>query len=163
MLSWNRGPCCSNVWPSPSTAVKWTSTRNTCQTYKVNTTGDITITWQPVFHIYSNWFQIVGWILTCMFNYKCIEWKLVCVCRASGGEPAAASGAHPSCSGLPVLQSAAAAHVASTPNLTVAHHDHRTGEHWALCLLHCSSFSHIFIHSTSVPCRFRCFYWWSRS
>lgn len=50
--------------------------------------------------------------------------KFVCVFRASGGELASASGAHPPRSGVPVLQSAAAAHVTSTPHLSMAHHDH---------------------------------------
>lgn len=50
--------------------------------------------------------------------------KLVCVFRASGGESASAPGAHPPRSGVPVLQSAAAAHVTPAPHLTVAHHDH---------------------------------------
>lgn len=61
--------------------------------------------------------------------------------RATGREPASASGAHTSCSSVPVLQSAAAAHVTSTPHLTVAHHDHRTGEHWRRCRLQCLSFT----------------------
>lgn len=72
----------------------------------------------------------------------------VCVFRASGGESASASGAHPPCSGVPVLQSAAAAHVTSTPHLTVAHHDHRTGENQTS--LNTVAFSHtahlLYIH-----------------
>lgn len=48
--------------------------------------------------------------------------------RAPGGEPASSSGAHPPCSGVPLLQGAVAAHVASAPHLIMAHYDHRTGE-----------------------------------
>lgn len=90
--------------------------------------------------------------------------------RASGGEPASASGAHPPCSGVPVLQSVAAAHVTSTPHLAVAHHDHRAGENWTSlttdCLsltvpscvpLHILTYSHTVIHSTSVSLQVQVF------
>lgn len=54
---------------------------------------------------------------------KC-HFMFVLVLRAPGGEFASASGAHPPRSGVPVLQSAAAAHVTSASHVSVAHHDH---------------------------------------
>ena len=51
-----------------------------------------------------------------------------CLCRAAGGEPAAARSAHPPRAGVPLLQGAAAPHVPPAPHLAVAHHDHRAGE-----------------------------------
>ena len=65
-------------------------------------------------------------------THTAMEYWLMSVCvspiRAAGGESASAPGAHPPCPGVPVLQSSTAAHVSSTPHLTVAHHDHWTGE-----------------------------------
>lgn len=100
---------------------------------------------------------LVMCLLNCRFFNTFFKKLLKCVSvfRASGGEPAFASGAHPPCSGVPVLQSAAPAHVTSAPHLTVAHHDNRTGENWSL--LTTASFSHfcpycMFMFSLTFTC-----------
>lgn len=48
-LSWSRGLCCSNVWPLPSTAARWTSTRNTCRTSRVSRSRHPDLHWRDSF------------------------------------------------------------------------------------------------------------------
>lgn len=68
--------------------------------------------------------RITGALMSGLLKNCMLKEKLVCAFRASGGESASAPGAHPPRPGVPVLQSAAAAHVPPAPHLTVAHHDH---------------------------------------
>lgn len=90
----------------------------------------------------TSWLVVLGlFFLSGMLWWRgCLPqqgWELfVTFCfRTAGRKPPVATGAHPPLPGVPVFQSVAFKNVSPASDLTLAHHDHRTGEYQAAFMI----------------------------